>query len=164
MLSELKQIMTFLIGLLQRFRIWISDGVERRVRRNILDKDSNIILIGTGVHHAISDTERAIGGKVFSEQLFDPFTIDPSSGWICEASAMDYVEECKGLVDERLVLGAQLVAAIYGLRAIAEAESIWIAKRARRSLTCKVDLANEALRAFRENAQALEPQPQRRVA
>jgi hypothetical protein len=164
MLSELNQIMTFLIGLLQRFRIWISDGVERRVRRNILDKDSNIILIGTGVHHAISDTERAIGGKVFSEQLFDPFTIDPSSGWICEASAMDYVEECKGLVDERLVLGAQLVAAIYGLRAIAEAESIWIAKRARRSLTSKVDLANEALRAFRENAQALEPQPQRRVA
>src|SRR5580704_3436749 len=61
MLSELNQIMTFLIGLLQRFRIWISDGVERRVRRNILDKDSNIILIGTGVHHAISDTERAIG-------------------------------------------------------------------------------------------------------
>jgi hypothetical protein len=140
---------TVAISVLQRFRIWMSDAMERQLRKDIQTSDS-LILIGLGVHEAIRDIERAAEGSVFKAELFDPFTVDARFAWICEDVASGYAEAVKVLGDIYSVRGGHFVAAIFGLRVMAETKSGWIAEKARASIKSKTELANQVLMAYRD--------------
>jgi len=115
----------------------------------------DIVSIGFGVNYAVFDTQNAIGRSVFAGPLFNPFAIDSQSAWICHEIALkETTTEARVLADAKVdlgmvLLGVRFVAAIYLLRAFADARSIRTADKARRSIEPKVELANELLRAYR---------------
>jgi Protein of unknown function (DUF2569) len=146
------------ISLLQRFDIWMSDGFERLVRQNIRGDNRTIVSIGIGVRYAVFDTQNAIGRSVLTGPLFNPFAIDAKSAWLCQEIALKESTvgaRVLGKVDLGMVLlGVRFVAAIYCLRALADAKSVRVADKARRSIEPKVELANELLRTYRNHTDA----------
>ena len=135
----------FIISLSQEFRIWMSDGFERLVHQNIHRQDSNRVLIGFGIHYAILDASRATETVVLDGDRFDPFLIGSATASICEEVARAYGEEVKVASGPPLILGARFAAAIFGLRALIDADSLRIATRARRSIGAKIQLDRKSV-------------------
>ncbi len=160
-LPGVEKMITIGFNLFQLFDIWMSDGFERLVWQNIRRDNTDIVAIGIGVNYAISDTQNAIGRSVFTGPLFNPFAIDSESAWICHQIALkESSAGARALGDANVslgmvLLGVRFVAAIYCLRALADAKSVRVADKARRSIESKVELANELLKATKSDVRLL---------
>jgi hypothetical protein len=138
------------VGFLQGSRISFYDQVEKDIRRNLASGTWSLEGVGHGVRRTISETQKRIPGSAwYTELIADPFEIETNCAWECEGVALEGAKQGKEMAREGWMIGGQLVASIYGLRAIAGGEVRSVAERARAAFPPKLDLANKSLIAAR---------------
>jgi hypothetical protein len=141
---------TFAIGLFQRFRMWTADRFEKLVRARLRQDTSSKWWIGSGIHHAISETEDFLGRTEFKNARFDPFNVEPALAWRCEEVASSFGNELGDTFPPYVVLGARFVSAIYAVRSISDSPSERIREKSLRCIEPKILLANQVVEVYRE--------------
>lgn len=145
----------FFIKKAQQARLAMYDESERQAVENLRAGNWNIEGLGAGVSHALNETNRHTGQWTVRE-INDPFRMTSEMAWRCEEAAIQSAALGKQLGQMGRVVGGHLVAAIFGLRVIAESTTDPIlADKARQSLARKLDLARRALIAYRAEVEGM---------
>ena len=143
----------WLVGMAQSTRISGYDTVEAYTSDRLEKGEWDLAGIGSGIENAV----RAIhpdtwGRRSFEIPFPDPFTVNADTAWEAECVALKCAEDGKKMGLMARLIGGQLVASIYGLRALADAKSRSVAARARAAYPTKLELAKRAFEAYSDES------------
>jgi hypothetical protein len=139
----------FFIKLAQNQRISMYETIEFEINKNLMSGEWDLAGLGMGVRNAFDEVLKHARSGLYISAIPSPYEIDACMSFELEGAALNAASLGKYIGSKGRVMGGQLVASIYGLRALSESEFETVSTKAKNKLLTKLDLANRALEALR---------------
>ena len=147
--AEEKLLKDLFIGFSQSSRISGYNTVEAHIKSRLDSGGFDLGYLGSGVLNAV----RALSADTIALPISmisfpDPFSVDTDTAFQAEGVALAFAQEGKHMGIEARLVGGQLVASLFGLRALAEAKSGSVVVKSKTAYSSKLELAKLSFNAY----------------